>query len=180
MGWKVTEDQGRAEVAVWRDRDDSGLYKAYLRGRGGRFSLGVMMPEGDRLVIRRTLSVDGLRKAGIWPVQGAEAVMEFSFRTAERLPAGWTRWNGGRSFCDGLVKTALGKSALPWCREEPDGGFTLAFPYSEREPFPMTAIFCFAQVTALGGGRRVLFRFDRAGRPVMHNGEESGKARGVT
>lgn len=66
----VREEGPRASIAAERPDDGRGLYKAYLRGRGGSVLLGTMTPENGRLLVRRTFSLDELRRRGAWPVLG--------------------------------------------------------------------------------------------------------------
>ena len=92
----VREEGPRASIAAERPDDGRGLYKAYLRGRGGSVLLGTMTPENGRLLVRRTFSLDELRRRGAWPVLGGAAEMAFSFRGEETPPQGWSWAEGGR------------------------------------------------------------------------------------
>ena len=58
----VRADGLRAAVEAERPADGRGLYKAYLRGPSGRALLGTLAPEGGRLRIRRTLTLDVLER----------------------------------------------------------------------------------------------------------------------
>ena len=91
----VREEGPRASIAAERPDDGRGLYKAYLRGRGGSVLLGTMTPENGRLLVRRTFSLDELRRRGAWPVLGGAAEMAFSFRGEETPPQGWSWGSGG-------------------------------------------------------------------------------------
>ena len=104
----VREEGPRASIAAERPDDGRGLYKAYLRGRGGSVLLGTMTPENGRLLVRRTFSLDELRRRGAWPVLGGAAELAFSFRGEETPPQGWV-WEEG----DGLELAArFGLAAL--------------------------------------------------------------------
>lgn len=90
-GSLTVEEAGlRAVLTAERPEDGRGLYKAYLRGPSGRALLGTLAPEGGRLRVRRTLTLDDLKRQGAWPPVGGEAELAFSFGR-DRAPAGW-RW----------------------------------------------------------------------------------------
>ena len=72
QGWLTIEESGgRARCAAELPEDGKGLYKGYLCGTGGRALLGTFLPEDGRLKLRRTLSLDELRRQGAWPPTGA-------------------------------------------------------------------------------------------------------------
>ena len=63
-----------------RAADGRGLYKVWLLGGQGRRMLaGTLAPEEGKLRLQRRLSVGQLEQEGCWPVEGAEAVLAFSF-----------------------------------------------------------------------------------------------------
>ena len=65
QGWLTVEESGgRARCAAELPEDGKGLYKGYLCGTGGRALLGTFLPEDGRLKLRRTLSLDELRRQG--------------------------------------------------------------------------------------------------------------------
>lgn len=163
----VREENLRAQVSVERPDDGKGLYKAYIQGRGGRVMLGTMAPEGGMLRIRRTLSLDELRRRGAWPIQGGGAELSFSFRQESRPPAGW-QWEEGDSLL--LEEPALGRTVAQQgrvlCRR--DGGrMTLAYPFETGREFPLPGLFCLARVEGFDGQPFALFSFDGNGRPIL-------------
>lgn len=90
QGWLTVEESGgRARCAAELPEDGKGLYKGYLCGTGGRALLGTFLPEDGRLKLRRTLSLDELRRQGAWPPTGARAELAFSAGSpAVRIPGG--------------------------------------------------------------------------------------------
>ena len=66
-------------------------------------------------------------------------------------PAGW-RWErrpAGR-MGEPLLAQAAGEQRALYRPEE--AGFSLAYPYSERRPFPLTPLFSFCLRSEAGGG----------------------------
>ena len=136
----VRADELRAVAEVRRAEDGRGLYKAYLRGPSGRALLGTLAPEAGELRIRRTLTLDSLKRQGAWPPVGGETELAFHFAAAP--PQGETL-----------------------CRAE-GAGFALAYPFSCARPFPLPALFCLARTVVLAGERYILYRFGADGWPV--------------
>ena len=92
QGWLTVEESGgRARCAAELPEDGKGLYKGYLCGTGGRALLGTFLPEDGRLKLRRTLSLDELRRQGAWPPTGARAELAFSAGSpgGPHPPEGW-------------------------------------------------------------------------------------------
>ena len=92
QGWLTVEESGgRARCAAELPEDGKGLYKGYLCGTGGRALLGTFLPEDGRLKLRRTLSLDELRRQGAWPPTGARAELAFSAGSpgGPHSPEGW-------------------------------------------------------------------------------------------
>ena len=92
QGWLTIEESGgRARCAAELPEDGKGLYKGYLCGTGGRALLGTFLPEDGRLKLRRTLSLDELRRQGAWPPTGARAELAFSAGSpgGPHSPEGW-------------------------------------------------------------------------------------------
>ncbi len=63
-----------------------GLWKLTLIGVGGSFLLGTLVPEGGRFLLRRTLSLSEVRRAGAWPAQGASLSFLCPFDSAAPFP----------------------------------------------------------------------------------------------
>lgn len=162
----VREEGLRAVMWAERPNDGRGLYKAYLRGPGGRVLLGTMAPEGGVLRVRRSLSLDELRRRGAWPPQGGGAELSFSFAGPD-TPPGW-RWAEPSGFPfreTELLRTAVRLGRVLY-REEQEG-FALAYPFSTGAPFPFTELFCFARIVAMLGGAYACFRFWASGDPRL-------------
>ena len=56
----------------------------------------------------------------------------------------------------------------------------LAAPFSDQKEFPLPVLFCLAQVEERAGRRWLVWRFDRAGNPVVpaHSRNGTGHTRG--
>ncbi|MFR6626266.1 MAG: hypothetical protein ACLURW_08050 [Flavonifractor plautii] len=135
QGWLTVEESGgRARCAAELPEDGKGLYKGYLCGTGGRALLGTFLPEDGRLKLRRTLSLDELRRQGpgrqqapgrSWPFRG------LARRSAS--PEGW-HWEEaparrmGNPCWPGRL---AGAGAVP----AGTGGFSLRFPMRRRGRF---------------------------------------------
>lgn len=177
----VRQEGDRAVCQAIRPADGGGLYKAWLLGGGERVLLGTLIPEGGALRLRRVMEVAALKRQGVWPPEGGEVVLAYSFAPEAVLPPDWC-WTD----CPGRL---LGERALSGClRGVKRGllkrdmeGFFLAFSWSGHESFPIPPLFCLARVERLGAGWYVVFRFSRQGRPeLLHNFSEAGENRGAT
>ena len=151
----VREEGPRASIAAERPDDGRGLYKAYLRGRGGSVLLGTMTPENGRLLVRRTFSLDELRRRGAWPVLGGAAEMAFSWAEGGRLELGERR-----------LRQSASRLGRILCRRDGEG-LTLACPFEPEREFPFPELFCLGRIEGFGGRRFVLFSFDGRGRPIL-------------
>lgn len=149
-------------MEVWRRDDKEGLYKAYLTGAGGRLLLGTPAPENGRLYLRRTLTVDSLKRHGVWPVRGVEEEQVCSFHQ-DSGPLRWT---------DPVLRRAA-KTLPRHTFHRSKEGFTLSFPFNIHAPFPLTAVFCFGRVE----GGQLIFSFREDGFPYipLHRGENKGE-----
>lgn len=160
MNWRVAEQGPRAVIEVWREDDGEGLYKAYLAGQGSRRLLGTLIPEGGRLFLRRTLSIDSLKRQGLWPIRKVEEELVCSFR--ERAPE--IEWE------DEVLRRSARRLPRHTARREGEG-FSLSFPFDPRAPFPLVPAFCFARLE----GGQLIFSFQKGGVPYIF--PEYGKNR---
>lgn len=140
-----------------------GLYKAFLNCSGGRRLLGTMLPEGNHLWLRRTLSKEESKTVGT--VFSGEAVLSYRFPSGETPPPGW-KWETSPwgLFQDAvLVKSSQNlKGAL--LREE-NNVRLLALPF-DGGAFPLTPLFCFAKIYYLSGRPYAVFRLGKNGKPA--------------
>lgn len=156
----------RVEIAVDQQNDGHGLYKAWLRGsQGATLTLGTLMPDQKRLLLRRSLLKVDLERAGCWPIAagGVQLAHQFSNRS---LPSGWrAEPEPVRLFPHdpSLCKAAEQLQGCLLCHS--GEGFSLAVPYETRRAFPLPALFCFARLRRLGEGNYVVFPFDHEGNP---------------
>lgn len=165
----VREEGNRVVFEADMVDDGLGLYKAYFRSGGGRTLLGTMMPERGRLSLRRSWTLEELQRKKIWPPQGAEVELAYSFQQKEHAtaPQEWTKEeNPGRYLGERILRdAAVGMRAVIMRREE--DGFALAVPWTSEHPFPLTPIFCFARIEEINGARYAVFHFSGCGCPVF-------------
>lgn len=176
QGWLTCRQIGdRAELTMELPDPGGGLYRGWALGAGGRADLGTLLPEGGRLRLHRTVSVDHLRRQGCWPVTGGRAELTYAFASPQTpsLPRGWkTTEHPEQHFPQDPVLSQAAQAAglCAFFRRE-DGIFCLAYPWAPRRPFPLTPAFCLAQVRNLGGQSYVVFHFTPEGRPVVGEGD---------
>lgn len=152
MEWSVREQGLQAVIEVrCADRGD-GLYKARAVGAHGSALLGTLLPERGELFLRRTLSIDSLKRQGAWPVRCVECCMTHSF-TNEVLSVPWT---------DEVLRRCAVKLMRHRVRRT-ECGFTLSLPYDPRAPFPLTPLFCLSRVEA----GCLIFYFEADGTPCL-------------
>lgn len=137
-----------------------GLWCAWAVGDRGELRLGVLEPDGSQGFIRRRFSgrltapLGRLLRGEVRPAGNREA------EEWEAAPAP-----------EGLFRA-------PWLRRRlkgTQGALTrrggnlryLALPYDKGRPFPLTTLFCFARVRAVGTGMYVVYAFDEQERPVF-------------
>ncbi len=148
----MTEQGPRAAIEVRCDDKGDGLYKAYAIGPNGSFLLGTLMPENGKLFLRRTLTVDSLKRQGVWPVKGVECRLSHPFQnrpTAIPWPDEILRRSARR-----LPRHTVQRSGA---------GFTLTVPFDPRTPFPLTPLFCLSRVE----NGRLIFSFREDGTPYI-------------
>lgn len=160
---------GRVEVYADIQNDGRGLYKAWLKGNGGQVELGALMPEGNRLRLRRAMFAEQLRRAGCWPILAGGVLLAHSFEKKPALPQGWVvEEDPGRHFPnDPVLRRTVGKECLYYARK--DGGFLLAVPFGEG-PLGLVPLFCLARVVKLGGRDWAVYRFTPEGQPWRPRG----------
>ena len=148
----MTEQGPRAVIEVQCSDKGDGLYKAFAVGANGSFLLGTMMPENGRLCLRRTLTLDSLKRQGVWPIKRVECRMTHSFQKAAPV----IPW------ADEILRRCAGR--LPRHTVQRSGeGFVLIVPFDPRGPFPLTPLFCLSRVE----NGRLIFSFREDGTPYI-------------
>lgn len=152
----------RVHMEAERPEDGKGLYKVWLHGdQGGRLLLGTLAPEQGKLVLRRSLSVGALERAGCWPQFRAEAPLAFSFGGAR----GWyCEQHPERLLADPVLRAQIPGPML--CLRQGEG-FSLSAPFRSDRPFPLPALFCLARTERREGRLYLVWPFDREGRPLV-------------
>lgn len=149
------------------ENDGSGLYQGWVRGESGQMlTLGTLLPEEGRLLLRRNLPLEQLIRTGCWPIAACGLRLLHSFTGGHELPKGWHKEaEPARLFPqDPFLCTQMKHlSGALLCNSRE--GFSLAFPYKAREPFPLVPLFCFARIRTLGNGQYITFPFDSEGKP---------------
>lgn len=161
---RLRQEGPRVYMEAERPEDGQGLYKVWLHGdQGGKLLLGTLVPEGDCLRLRRTLSVSALERAGCWPQFRPAAALAFSFQDQER--GGWyCERQPGRLVADPVLRAQLNGPML--CRRSGEG-FSLAAPFRTDGPVPLTALFCLARMERWNGRPHLVWRFDPEGVPQL-------------
>ena len=165
---KVREEGPRAVIEARLPDDNRGLYKASLTGAGGRVLLGTLIPEKGVLTLRRTLSVDQLRRQGAWPPTGGAVVLAFPAAGGpDACPEGW-QWQPPplERVTDPPLQQGMRRLSRVLLRWEGEH-FSMALPWSPGQPFPLPPLFCLSRPVRLGGRGWLVFAFDRSGRPVV-------------
>lgn len=174
----LREEGPRAVLEVHLPDDGRGLYKAYLTGGGAQYLLGTLMPERGALRLKRTVTLDELKRRRMWPPQGGAVELSFSFQKKDAqakpaappsAPPGW-HWElqPARLLGDRLLVQAAGDLHKALVRRNEDG-FRLAIPYREGHVFPLTPLFCFAAVELLEENYYIIFTFNHRGCPIFPN-----------
>lgn len=165
---EIQEQGAMVRLTASRPLDASALYKVWVYGRGGEFLLGTLIPEGQQLNLRRTLSADTLKKAGCWPILGGKSAKCFHFTESANKQKNVT-WHWEHRPACRLSDPVLQESAAAWgsmlCRPDPRG-FQLAIPFNPRRPFPLAPLFCLARLLPVDGQPHVVFSFDSQGSPL--------------
>ncbi len=160
MEWLIKEQGKQVVIEVrYKDKGD-GLYKAYAIGENGSFLLGTLIPENGNLCLRRTLTVDGLKRYGVWPVKGVECRMTHPFQeTVPTIP--WV---------DDVLRCSARRLPRHTVRRN-GSGFVLSVPFDPRRPFPLIPLFCLSRVEH----GRLLFFFLADGTPHIFRAEGNNR-----
>lgn len=152
VNWQVTEQGSQVIIEVWRENNDAGLFKAYIRGPAGRFQLGTLLPESGKLYLRRAVSMDSLKRQGIWPIRKIEEEKVYSFsELSENI-----EWED-----EILRRCAL---HLPQYTVNRKGEIiSYTFRFEPHAAFPFVPAFCFARVE----NGRLIFSFYKDGTPYI-------------
>ena len=162
---RLEEDGLRITVTVRLPDDRRGLYKAWLTGGGGgELLLGTLLPEGGVLTLRRQMSVDQLKRAGVWPPEGGRVCLVFPSEGGA-LPEGWCRVEKLEALLEDCVLRgqAEGRRGVLY-RPEP-WGKTVALPFGWGGPVPLEAAFCLLCPAELEGRSYLLLALDEGGQP---------------
>ena len=164
-------DESCGELSVWAEGlytcfracchlPEEGLWCIWVEGDQGELRLGVVEPQGGRAEISRRFS--GYMTAPVGRVLRGE------LRRIERKTN--PEWKCG--------KTELFQFKTPWIRRQLKGradllvqdhkaGKMLAVPFEVNQPFPLTSLFCFAEIRIISGKSYAVFSFDQMEWPVF-------------
>ena len=157
------------ELTVW----DEGLYRVFQAncrcrgvfrlcaiGENGSLRLGVPQPQGEALTLCRRCSV---REA-----EGTGRLLRGELQSCEEgehspwQPAAHPEQLVRSPFLQERLRGLTGAMAL----REGDV-LRLALPYSPRQPFWLSALFCFARICRIRGQTYAVFSFDKEEWPVF-------------
>ncbi len=158
---RVCQRDRSVTLTAWRSADGRGLYKVWIRGRGGRMLVGTLIPEGTGLQAKRTFSISELERAGCWPVEGAQAVLAFPF---EQKAQWYCEEHPGRLVQDEELRQQLEKPIL--CKREADK-FHFAAPFRGDTPMRIEILACLGHMGKIDGKSYLIRDFDREGRPIV-------------
>ena len=157
------QEGGRVKFSAERERDEAGLYKVWLRGRGDLL-LGTLIPEGEKLRLDRVLTVKELERNGCWPPERAEVRLVFPFGRGKN--DGWTVISALPELIqDPLLRRSL-RGRL-WSRRGENGGCLVAAVFQTDRPVPLEPVFCLGRVEELEGRACLVWEFDGGGRPIL-------------
>lgn len=154
----------REALYTWFDARCSlpgeGLWCAWAVGREGSLRLGVLEPSGQEAVIRRRFSMrmtaplGQLLRGEVRPAAAEDRETWQAAPNPETLfHAPWLR-KRLRGAAGALVRTG-------------EGRLFLALPYESGKAFPLTTLFCFADIRSVNGERYAVFVFDCEERPIF-------------
>ena len=175
MSWDFATENGTVTVRqagdtavcqALRATDGQGLYKAWLRGAGGKLLLGTLIPEGGALRLRRTIPVSRLEQQGVWPPLGAEVALAVPFtQEKNRPPRGWKPISDPARLMGDPMLAKAARRLTGVLTQSDERGFALAVPFDVHAPFPMPPLMCLARVETLDARPYVIFNFNRRGCP---------------
>lgn len=153
----VGREGSRREVRVSMEKQEDGIYRAYILGERGELALGVLAPEGRRMTLCRWLYSRDIEALG--PLSRGEARRSRSFLREEP-------WERAAPEMARQISPLLRDAGTVWSRRE--GERTLAaLAWDKGKPFPLPSLFCMARVGLAEGRRVVIYAFDAKGRPQM-------------
>ena len=139
-----------------------GMFRAFAVGQRGEVPLGVLEPKGEGMGLRRTVRTGELQALGtIW-----RGELRLSYAFAHQTQ--WQSLAAAGEFFQRDAQLARELSGIPgalWRQER--NVRLLALPYRTDQPFPITTLFCFAQIQTIQGQVYVVYRFDRDDHPVF-------------
>lgn len=166
-GWvRLTEQGPRMTIELEHRGQEQGLYKGWVLGGGQSYLIGTLLPSGEeRLTLKRTLSIDQLRRAGCWPVTGFRVRLAVPV-SQNHSPTGWT-WmeEPGEIGQEPLLRQMLSRQGRTLCQTMPSGGVQLIYPFQSNQPCPLSGLFCFLSLVELEGTAYYQIFFDETGFP---------------
>ena len=124
-----------------------------------------------------------VRAAGLycWPVTGGNTVLVFPFTEQSEEGEPWRPEPDPARLCRDPLLRALLRGRTGFFSGQEGEARLLAAPFSDQKEFPLPVLFCLAQVEERAGRRWLVWRFDRAGNPVVpaHSRNGTGHTRGV-
>lgn len=141
------------ELEARTPRPFPGIGRVYLRCAHGERLLGVMEPFGGGMRCRRRLAEPQLRPLG--PCESA--VLRVSGGDEDWVP-----------YADGIAGEWGRRLAELGALTRRERAYQLvAIPYPPGAAFPLTELFCLAQVRTIRGARHVVYAFSADGEPVL-------------
>ena len=134
-----------------------GLWCVWAVGKTGTLRIGVPEPENGRLHIRRRFSRQLTAPLG--------TVLRGELRSLNEEREHWEPLRADMLRSSYLRRRLVGLPGILTCQA--DDCRLIAIPRDDSKPFPLEAMFCFAQPRRLRGRNCWVFRFDRHEWPVF-------------
>ena len=141
-----------------------GLWCAWVVGKNGELRLGVLEPAAGEFVIRRRYSEQMAAPMG--------QVLRGEIRPALKEKERWERLlDSERQIRTSWLRKQIRGQKDMLIRKN-KASTSLAIPYDKENPFPIPALFCFAEIRIISDRSYVVIAFDEAERPVFPRGKE--------
>jgi len=135
-----------------------GLWCVWVVGKEGDLRLGVLEPQGSEAEIKRRFSESITNPVG--QIQYGEVR-----RVEEKRQSRWCHGVPVFFRTPWIQRQIAGRSDILACDDEK--GRMIAIPFSMNQEFPLSALFCFAEIRPISGKYYAVFAFDKKEWPIF-------------